>query len=147
MDLGLRNKRALVTAASRGLGLASARALATEGARVAMAARSTSSLTREAEALARSGKTETLPVTMDLCDPSSIGRGVDEVIRRWGGIDILITNTPGPMAGEFVTISRESWQAALNMVLLPVIDLLHRDHSVDARQWWRSHSLHYHHWR
>ena len=126
MDLGLRNKRALVTAASRGLGLASARALAAEGARVAMAARSTSSLTREAEALARSNKTETLPLTMDLCDPSSIGRGVDEVIRRWGGVDILITNTPGPIAGEFVTISRESWQTALNMVVLPVIDLLHR---------------------
>ena len=86
MDLGLRKKRALVTAASRGLGLASARALATEGAWVAMAARSTSSLTREAEALARSNKTETLPLTMDLCDPSSIGRGVDEVIRRWGGV-------------------------------------------------------------
>jgi 3-oxoacyl-[acyl-carrier protein] reductase len=95
------------------LGLASARALAAEGARVAMAARTTSSLTREAEALARLGKTETLPLTMDLRDPSSISRGVDEVIRRWGGVDILITNTSGPTAGEFVTISRESWQAAL----------------------------------
>src|SRR5262249_4174468 len=125
MDLGLHNKRALVTAASRGLGLASARALAAEGARVAMAARSTSSLTREAEALARSNNTEMLPLTMDLCDPSSIARGVDEVITPVGGVDILITSTSGPIAGEFVTISRESWQTALNMVVLPVIDLLH----------------------
>ena len=42
-----------------------------------------------------------------------------------GGVDILITSTSGPIAGEFVTISRESWQTALNMVVLPVIDLLH----------------------
>lgn len=126
MDLGLRNKRALVTAASRGLGLASARALAAEGVRVAMTARNGSSLAREAEALAHLGKTETLPLTVDLCDPSSIDRGVDEVVRRWGGIDILIANTPGPAAGPFVAISRDSWHAALNMTLMPVIDLMHR---------------------
>ena len=124
MDLGLRNKRALVTAASRGLGLATARALAAEGARVAMTARSADSLAREAETLARSGKTEILPMTMDLCDPSSIARGVDNVVRRWGGVDILIANTPGPEAGPFVSIGREAWQAALNMTLMPVVDLM-----------------------
>jgi 3-oxoacyl-[acyl-carrier protein] reductase len=124
VDLGLRNKRALVTAASRGLGLATARALAAEGARVAMTARSADSLAREAETLARSGKTEILPMTMDLCDPSSIARGVDNVVRRWGGVDILIANTPGPEAGPFVSIGREAWQAALNMTLMPVVDLM-----------------------
>jgi len=123
MDLGLRNKRALVTAASRGLGLATARALGAEGARVAMTGRSVDSLTREAEAIARAGKTETLPLAMDLCDPSSIARGVDEVLSRWGGIDILIANTPGPAAGPFVSIDRKTWREALDMTLMPVIDL------------------------
>jgi 3-oxoacyl-[acyl-carrier protein] reductase len=126
MDLGLRNRRALVTAASRGLGLACARALGTEGARVAMAGRSIDSLKQEAAAIARAGNTETLPLAMDLCDPASIARGVDEVLRRWGGIDILIANTPGPAAGPFVSIDRATWTAALDMTLMPVIDLLHR---------------------
>lgn len=126
MDLGLRNKRALVTAASRGLGLASARALGAEGARVAMTARSADSLAREAESIAHSGKTETLPLAMDLRDPASIARGVDEVLGRWGGIDILIANTPGPEAGPFVSIDRGTWQEALDMTLMPVIDLIQR---------------------
>jgi len=124
LDLGLRNKRALVTAASRGLGLATARALAAEGARVAMTARSVDSLAREAETLARAGKTETLPIAMDLCDPASIARGVGDVVRRWGGIDILVANTPGPEAGPFISIGRDAWQAALNMTLMPVVDLM-----------------------
>lgn len=126
MDLGLRNKRTLVTAASRGLGLATARALGAEGARVAMTGRSIDSLRREANTIARTGQTETLPLAMDLCDPASIAQGVDEVLRRWGGIDILIANTPGPAAGPFVSIDRDTWQAALDMTLMPVIDLLHR---------------------
>jgi 3-oxoacyl-[acyl-carrier protein] reductase len=126
MDLGLRNKRALVTAASRGLGLASARALGSEGARVAMTARSVDSLAREARDIAHAGQTETLPLAMDLCDPASIERCVDEVLHRWGGIDILIANTPGPAAGPFVTITRETWREALDMTLMPVIDLIHR---------------------
>lgn len=126
MDLGLRNKRALVTAASRGLGLASARALGAEGARVAMTARSVDSLTCEAETIARTGRTETLPLTMDLRDPASIARSVDDMLNRWGGIDILIANTPGPEAGPFVSIDRGTWQAALDMTLMPVIDLMQR---------------------
>ncbi len=123
MDLGLRGKRALVTAASRGLGLACARALGGEGARVAMTGRSVDDLTREAQAIARTA--ETLPLAMDLCDPASIARGVEEVLRRFGGIDILIANTGGPAAGPFTSIDRETWQAALNMTVMPVVDLLH----------------------
>jgi 3-oxoacyl-[acyl-carrier protein] reductase len=126
MDLGLRGKRALVTASSRGLGLACARALGAEGARVAMTGRSVATLTKEAAAIAQTGRTETLPLAMDLCDPASIAAGVDEVLRRWGGIDILIANTPGPAAGPFMSIDRATWRAGLDMTLMPVIDLLHR---------------------
>lgn len=126
MDLGLRNKRALVTAASRGLGLAAARALGAEGARVAMTARSADSLACEAKGIAEVGNTEALPLTMDLCDPDSIAKGVDEVLQRWGGIDILIANTPGPAAGPFISIDRATWRTALDMTLMPVIDLMQR---------------------
>ena len=126
MDLKLRQKRALVTAASRGLGRASARALAAEGARVAMTGRSIAALEKEAQAIARDGQTETMALAMDLCDPASIARGVDDVVRKWGGLDILVANTPGPKAGPFLSLDRNEWRSALDMTVMPVVDLLHR---------------------
>jgi 3-oxoacyl-[acyl-carrier protein] reductase len=125
MDLKLRNKRALVTAASRGLGLASARALGEEGAKVAMTGRSVGILEKEAAEIARVGKTETLPLSMDVNDVSSIKNGVDAVMKKWGGLDILVANTPGPSAGPFMSLSREDWHTAINMTIMPVVDLLH----------------------
>lgn len=125
MDLNLRGKRALVTAASRGLGRASARALAHEGARVALAGRSIANLEPAAATLAHEGRTETLAVAMDLRDAEAIRRGVDEVVRKWGGIDILIANTPGPAAGPFLAIDRSEWQTAFDLTIMPMVDLLH----------------------
>lgn len=125
MDLNLRGKRALVTAASRGLGLASARALAFEGARVALAGRNIAKIEQEAGAIAGECRTATMAVAMDLGDPAAIARGVASVVDTWGGIDILVANTPGPDAGAFMSIDRKGWQAAFDMTLLPVIDLLH----------------------
>ena len=124
MDLNLRGRRALVTAASRGLGFASARALALEGARVALAGRNVASIAEAADTLARVGSTETMTVAMDLGDTTAIKRGVDEVVRRWGGIDILIANTPGPAAGLFTSIDRDKWQAAFDLTVMPMVDLL-----------------------
>lgn len=125
MDLKLRNKRALVTAASRGLGLASARALGEEGAKVAMTGRSIGILEKQATEIAQVGKAETLALPMDLNDPSSIKSGVDAVIKKWGGLDILVANTPGPSAGSFMSLPREEWHAAINMTIMPIVDLLH----------------------
>lgn len=124
MDLGLGNKRALVTTASRGLGLATAQALGQEGARVALAGRDIATLRREGEAIVRSGAADVLPLAMDLTDPASIARGIDEVIARWGGIDILVANTPGTAAGPFVTIDRKGWQEAIDTTIMPVVELM-----------------------
>ena len=66
MDLGLRGKRALVTAASRGLGLATASALASEGARVALGARNAGRLEKNARDLSVAHDTEAIPLEMDL---------------------------------------------------------------------------------
>lgn len=126
MDLGLRGKRAIVTAASRGLGLASARSLGAEGARVALAGRSGAVIEQEARAIAQAGRTETMALAMDLCDPDSIAAGVAEVVRKWGGVDILVANTPGPAAGPFLSVDRDSWRTALDMTVMPVVDLLHQ---------------------
>lgn len=125
MDLNLRGRRALVTAASRGLGFASARALALEGARVALASRSIASIEPAAAVLAGEGRTDTMAVAMDLRDADAIRRGVDQVAGKWGGIDILIANTPGPAAGPFMSIDRDGWRTAFDMTVMPVVDLLH----------------------
>ncbi len=124
MDLGLKGKRALVTAASRGLGLASARALATEGTRVALAGRRADHMKKVAGEIATGCGVETAAVAMDLLDPGSIARGVEDVVRRWGGLDILIANTPGPVSGDFLSIDRDTWREALDMTVMPVVDLL-----------------------
>jgi 3-oxoacyl-[acyl-carrier protein] reductase len=125
MDLGLRGKRALVTAASRGLGLASARALAGEGAKVALGARNSSRLRSVAGELAAHGDTEVLAVDLDLSERSSIQNGVKEVIGRWGGIDILVINTGGTDAGPFLSVTREQWSKAIDGTIMPAVDLLH----------------------
>jgi 3-oxoacyl-[acyl-carrier protein] reductase len=124
MDLGLKGKRALVTAASRGLGLASARALAAEGAKVALGARNASRLQSVAAELAASGNTETLPVDLDLSDTKSIQAGVKAVTDRWGGIDILIVNTGGTDAGPFLSLNRKQWEEAINATVMPAVDVL-----------------------
>lgn len=124
MELGLTGKRALVTAASRGLGLACARALGAEGAKVTLCGRRLDHLKKIAGEIAADGGTDTAAVAMDLLDPASIDRGVADVVRRWGGLDILIANTPGPVSGDFMSIDRTTWREALDMTVMPVIDLL-----------------------
>ncbi len=125
MDLGLKGKRALVTAASRGLGLATGRALAAEGAKVALGARNAGRLKSIVAELAASGNTEVLPVDLDLAETASIQSGVETVVNRWGGIDILVINTGGTDAGPFLSITREQWSGAIAGTIMPAVDLLH----------------------
>jgi 3-oxoacyl-[acyl-carrier protein] reductase len=124
MDLRLGGKRALVTAASHGLGRASAVSLAREGARVAVASRNASSLRDLASAMGGHGGADVLPLVMDLTDAASIVRAVDDVHARWGGIDILVANTPGPPSGSFLSIEPDTWRAALDVTVMAVVQLL-----------------------
>jgi 3-oxoacyl-[acyl-carrier protein] reductase len=125
MDLGLKGKRALVTAASRGLGFAAAHALGVEGAKVALGARNASRLAASASDIAAAGNTETLTVDLDLSDTRSIQDGVASVIERWGGIDILVVNTGGTDAGPFLSVNRKQWQDAINGTVMAAVDVLH----------------------
>jgi 3-oxoacyl-[acyl-carrier protein] reductase len=125
MELGLRGKRALVTAASRGLGKASALALAGEGARVAVAGRNADDLQRLVAELREAGATEAMAVTMNLADRSTLQPGVNAAAGQFGGIDIFVGNTGGPVSGPFLSITREGWEQALNETLLPLVDLSH----------------------
>ena len=125
MDLGLRGKRALVTAASRGLGLASARALGEEGAIVALTARNASRLEASAKEIAAAGNTDAFAIDLDLSDPASIRSGVERALARMGAIDILVVNTGGTDAGPFLSLSRDQWVEAINGTVMPAVDVLH----------------------
>lgn len=91
MDLGLTDKRVLVTGATRGIGRVTARIFAAEGARVAITYQSAADRAAEVvEELGGTGRSMAMPY--ELRDPASITAAVDEVERRWGGIDVLVAN-------------------------------------------------------
>jgi len=118
MDLGLNGARALVGGASSGLGAACAQALAAEGAAVVVTARRADALGEVAE---RIGGTA---VVGDLSTPDGPRAVVDAAVDHLGGLDVLIVNTGGPAAGNFVDVSAEVWEAATQTALLGPIRLI-----------------------
>ncbi|WP_127143568.1 SDR family oxidoreductase [Pelagibacterium montanilacus] len=125
MELGLKGKRALITAASRGLGRASALALAGEGARIAVAARNPEAARGFLDELRDAGAEQADVVHIDLADRDTLASGVDQAAEKLGGLDIFVGNTGGPEAAPFLGVKREGWEAALGESLLPLVDLTH----------------------
>jgi 3-oxoacyl-[acyl-carrier protein] reductase len=122
MDLGLRDKVALVAAASKGLGRAAALALAREGARVSLLARSQA--TRDAaEAIRAETGSATLAVQGDVTRREDIDRAVGETIDRLGPIDILIVNAGGPPPGTFLTLQESDWEQAFELTVMSAVRL------------------------
>lgn len=122
MDLGLKGKVALVTAASRGLGKAAARELAREGARVVMCARS-DSLIGAAEEIRQETGAEVLAVKADVTLEEDIQRVTAAALERFGQIDILVINAGGPRPGNFLDLNAADWEAACNLTLLSAVRL------------------------
>jgi 3-oxoacyl-[acyl-carrier protein] reductase len=122
MDLGLENKVALVTAASRGLGKSAAMALASEGAAVAICSR-TDTIYQVAQEIRQSAGSDVHPVQADLTHPEDITRLIDETLERFGKIDILIINAGGPPPGSFLSLSPQEWEAAINLTLMSAVRL------------------------
>jgi 3-oxoacyl-[acyl-carrier protein] reductase len=113
MDLGIAGKVALVTASSKGLGRASAEALAAEGARVVICARGEEELRRTEAAIVDAGG-EVHAVVADITDPAAPARMVRETVDRFGGLDILVPNAGGPPPGGAFDITDEQIAAAVN---------------------------------
>lgn len=116
MDLGLQDRVALVTGASKGLGRAIAAALAAEGARVAVTSRSRERVEAAASAIGAR------PFVHDSADLDAVPALVAQVGRELGPIDVLVTNTGGPPAGpDALGFTREQWRAAYaDLVLAPL---------------------------
>ena len=122
MDLGLGGQVALVTAASRGLGKAAARALAREGARLAIFARS-DDVRATADEIRQETGAEILATQGDLIRSADIERAVSETLKAYGQIDILITNAGGPRPGEFLDLSPSDWEDAFQLTLMSAVRL------------------------
>lgn len=123
MNLELEGRCALVCAASRGLGRATALALAREGASVAICARSEPPLRDAAAAIHRETKAPVLPVVADVGRADDAQRAVDETVRAFGALDILVTNTGGPKSALFTALSDDDWREAIDSILMSVVVL------------------------
>ena len=118
MDLGLKGRTAIVCGASSGLGLATAEALAGEGANVTMFARRREVLEREADRLGA------LAVRGDVTNPRDLNSLVQRTREAFGGIDILVWNGGGPPPGLATEITPESVEEAVELLLAPFVRLV-----------------------
>jgi 3-oxoacyl-[acyl-carrier protein] reductase len=123
MDLGLGGKVALVTAGSKGLGRASAQALAAEGVSVVITARGEAAL-EEAAAAIRADGGEVHAVVSDVTETDAPARLVEETERRYGRLDILVANAGGPPPGRSLEISDEQIATAVNANLVTSVRLI-----------------------
>jgi 3-oxoacyl-[acyl-carrier protein] reductase len=123
MDLLLTDKIAIVTGSSRGLGLASARALVTEGCRVCICGRGSEQLAEgalEVEAAARRPNM-VMAVQADVSTADGIALVVDRTVETFGGVDILVNNVGRAAGTDLLDTSDAEWQAAIDETLFPAI--------------------------
>jgi 3-oxoacyl-[acyl-carrier protein] reductase len=121
MDLGLKDKIAMVGGASKGLGYAVARALAAEGAAVSMASRDGEAIRRAADAIARDTGGRAFGIAADLSRANAIGEWHAATLKTFGSVDLLFANTGGPPAGTALGFDDNAWQAAFDLLLMSVI--------------------------
>ena len=121
MDLGLKNRVAIVAASSQGIGRATAEAFAAEGCRVAMCARNAQTLEAAADQIRKQYKAEVFAESLDVTEADAVHGFVDAVAARFGGADICITNAGGPPAKGFLAASLEDWRKAVDLNLLSTV--------------------------
>ena len=123
MNLGLRDRVALVTASSKGLGRASADALAAEGARVVICARGTEALDEAAAAIRAAGG-EVTAVPLDVTRPEAPSSLVRTAVETYGRLDIVVANAGGPPAGRSLDVTDDVLEAAVQANLLTSVRLV-----------------------
>ena len=123
MDLGLTGKVAIVTGSSRGLGLASAQALAAEGCRVCICARGSAGLTAASAEIERSAASPGIvtAVQADVSTADGMELVVSRTLDAFGGVDILINSVGRAAGGDLTETSDAEWQAAFDETLFPAI--------------------------
>lgn len=123
MDLGIEGKVALVTAGSKGLGQASAMALAAEGVRVLISGRNEDALELAQRAVLELGG-EVATLSGDVTDPDEPARLVEAALSRFGGLDILVANAGGPPPGRALDVGDDALWSAINANLMASVRLV-----------------------
>lgn len=138
MDLGLKGRTALVTAASKGMGKACALGLAAEGARVVMCARTERDVDAAADELRAKTGAEIVAVRADVTREEDVKALVTRARDAFGGVDILVANAGGPPRGFFDELTDAQWYGAFEVSLLSVVRLVREVlPSMRARRWGR----------
>jgi 3-oxoacyl-[acyl-carrier protein] reductase len=118
VDLGLKGRTAIVSGASSGLGLATAEALAGEGANVTMFARRREVLEREADRIGA------LAVRGDVTNPRDLENLVHRTVEAFGGLDVLVWNSGGPPPGPATGMSPADLEEAVELLYIPAVRLV-----------------------
>ena len=125
MELGLKDKRALVLAASRGLGYACALGLAREGCRVVICSRDQARIEAAAGQIRAETGGDVLAIAADVSQETEIRRLVTRGVEEFGGLEIAVHNAGGPAPGAFSEISSEQWYQAFDLNLMSFTRLVH----------------------
>src|SRR5688500_2861104 len=118
MDLGLKGKRAVVMAASRGLGYASALGLAREGCHLVICSRDQQKIDAAADTIRRETGAKVKALAADVSSANEAKRLVAAAVSEYGGLEIVVHNAGGPPAGETLAMTEEQWQKAFEQNLL-----------------------------
>ncbi len=121
MDTGLAGKTAFVGGASRGIGRASALALAREGCSVSICARNTANLEEAALEIRTETGAQVLPLVCDMASYDDIKRAVSQAASSFGRLDIIVNNAGGPPSGTFETLDETYWMHAIQQNLLSAV--------------------------
>lgn len=121
MDLGLKDRVAIVAAASKGLGRAVAEEFAREGCQVAICARTAADLERTAREIQQATGRAVFYQALDVTRPESVRAFVESVDRHFGRIDICVTNAGGPPHKKFLETSLDDWRTAIDLTLMSAV--------------------------
>jgi 3-oxoacyl-[acyl-carrier protein] reductase len=124
VDLGLKDKCALVASSSRGLGYATALLLAKEGCKVVINSRDESKVKLAAEKIEKETGTQARGLAGDVSEPNVPARLAEEAAKLMGGIDLLVTNSGGPPSGAFESLDEAQWDKAINLTFLSHVRLI-----------------------
>ncbi len=124
MDLGLKGKKAFVGGSSRGLGFATARILAEEGCQVVLNGRDSEKLNQAASKITSDTGEKAFYVVGDAADPDQPKKLIQEAAEILGGLDLLVTNTGGPPAGEFESFDEKTWQRAIDLAFMSHVRII-----------------------
>jgi 3-oxoacyl-[acyl-carrier protein] reductase len=121
METGLKGRSVLVAGSSQGMGRATAEAFAAEGAKVAMCARNEKTLRAAADQIRNKFHTEVFEKAFDVTDAVAIKSFVQAVAEKFGGVDVCVANAGGPPAKNFLSITNDDWNKAIQQNFVSVV--------------------------